>query len=248
LIVAPFAAMAWRMRWLTLDGAAAAWIVGSTILAFGGLWATSALVVFFVTGTALTLVGRHTKTQPEHRGRGRDAVQVVCTGGIAALIVVAARLAGDRGSAAVWHAALLGSLAAAASDTWATEIGALSRATPRMITTWKPVLPGTSGGITFLGSAAGVVGASIVATLAPLATPAPGAIAVAAAGTIGMVCDSLLGATLQALFAMPDGVLTETPERNATLVRGLRWMTNPVVNVATTALGAVIAATLQRLL
>src|SRR5438093_5230732 len=45
-----------------------------------------------------------------------------------------------------------GALAAAAADTWATEIGAFSPFAPRLITSGRQVPRGTSGGITVLGS------------------------------------------------------------------------------------------------
>jgi len=247
LIVAPFAVIAWRARWLTFDGAIAAWTVGSLVLAFGGLWSASALVIFFASGTALTLVGRQAKMQPEHRGRGRDAVQVLCTGGAGTLAMVAAGLAPDPGTAAVYRAAFLGSIAAATADTWATEIGTLSRAAPRMITTWKPAPAGTSGAISPAGTASGVIGASVIAGLAMVATPPINAAAIVVAGVAGMLFDSVLGATVQAVFARPDGTVTESAERDARLTRGVWWMTNPVVNAAATAAGAVIAAAAQSL-
>jgi uncharacterized protein (TIGR00297 family) len=249
LIVAPLAAIAWRLRWLTLDGAAAAWIIGSTILALGGPYAAVALVVFFATGTALTFVGRHKKTQPEHRRGGRDAAQVFCTGGVAALAVAGGALfRGAAMPATVWQAAFLGSLAAAAADTWATEIGMLSSASPRLITSWRSVPAGTSGAVTLSGNAAGVAGAAAIAGLAPLVAPAISPVSVIAAGVVGMAFDSLLGATVQALYTVSGGPPTEMPTRNATLVRGLRWMTNPVVNLAATTLGAVVAAMLHHVL
>ena len=68
-----------------------------------------------------------------------------------------------------------------------------------------------------------------------------------AAGVLGMVADSVLGATVQGMYACPrcdarsergDTVCHE-PMR---LVRGWRWLDNDGVNLATTLVGAAAAA------
>ncbi|MDR7483079.1 MAG: DUF92 domain-containing protein [Armatimonadota bacterium] len=242
------AAAAWRLRWLTASGAVAAAAVGGAILGFGGWWAAAALAAFFFSGTALTRVGGHRKAQPEHLRGGRDAGQVLGTAGVAA---VAATLWGlgvlpdpTRG---LLVPALLGALATAAADTWATEVGMLSRVPPRLITTWAYVPAGTSGGLTLVGTLAGVAGAVLVAAAGAGRDPR---LFTAAwiAGVLGMIVDSLLGATLQAAFRRPDGVVTETPGSGVATVRGLRWMTNSTVNAVATLLGAAAAAALSRVL
>jgi uncharacterized protein (TIGR00297 family) len=237
---------AWTLRWLTFDGAVAAALVGGAVAAFGGVRWAIALLAFFATGTALTLVGRRRKPQPEHRGRGRTAAQVAGTGGVAALLSVlwGAGLAppGVRGAL---PAAFLGALAAAAADTWSAEIGMLSPHPPRMVTTGQSVPVGTSGGVTAVGSLAGVAGAAVIAAAG--ATDARVFAAAWGAGVAGMVLDSLLGATIQATFRRPDGAIVEDPA-GATPVRGIAWITNPVVNVFATAAGALLAVLIARLL
>src|SRR5437867_3470457 len=87
---------------------------------------------------------------------------------------------------------------AAAADTWATEIGTLSRETPRSILDWRPVEPGTSGGITSQGLVAGICGAGFVALVALLVRwPPVAALAALVGGTIGCLLDSVIGASLQ---------------------------------------------------
>src|SRR5262249_15057089 len=56
-------------------------------------------------------------------------------------------------------AAFVGAMATANADTWATEVGTLSTEEPRLITTGEPVAPGTSGGVTLLGTGAALAGA-----------------------------------------------------------------------------------------
>jgi uncharacterized membrane protein len=89
-----------------------------------------------------------------------------------------------------------------------------------------------------------VAGAAVMGLLAWALGQSPTlALWATAAGTTGMLADSLLGATFQARYRC-DGCAadTETPyhceHRNTTLVGGLRWMTNDTVNGLGSGLGA----------
>ncbi len=104
--------------------------------------------------------------------------------------------------------AFTGSIATAMSDTLSSEIGSVFE-TPRLITTFEPVEPGTDGGITWQGEIAGIVGAAIVATISFALFPeveAVGAAIIVAAGFVGMTVDSLLGATLEGSVLGNQGV------------------------------------------
>ncbi|MEP6775688.1 MAG: DUF92 domain-containing protein [Chloroflexota bacterium] len=213
----------YRARALTWDGALAAGLIGGTVFGFGGWIPAILLVVFFGSSSALSFVGRRNvhKQRAEEtfdKGGKRDAAQVLANGGPAA---IAALLAGVLGApaASLMFGAFVGALAEATADTWATEIGVLSSAPPRLVTTGKQVAPGTSGGLTALGSGAGVVGAAIIGTVAACliltpqlhlrtgdSVPAAWPIFLAAlvGGTAGMLADSLLGATLQASYFCPQ--------------------------------------------
>gem|GEM_PF-495306 len=144
----------WRRGALTADGAAAAVAVGTPVFAVGGGRWAAVLVGFFTLSSALSQVGRERKAPMAavaSKGSRRDAGQVLANGGVAA---GAAVVAGITGKPEVAFPAYLGAMAAATSDTWATEIGMLSRRPPRSIVTLRRVRPGMSGGVTPLGLAA----------------------------------------------------------------------------------------------
>lgn len=227
-----------RLGWLTRGAAAAATVVGTCALAGAGVAGMGLLGMFFVSGSALAAWNGPPRTTPR-----RTARQVWANGWTAALGGLLTPLAPGIG----W-AVLTGGLAAAQADTWATEVGLRARRRPVLITTGRPVPAGTSGGVTALGTLAGVTGAGLLAALGwGLGIPGPAAALAAVTGTVGMVADSLLGATVQAVYrcARCDAD-TETPEHRcgaaATLVRGRRWVTNDTVNLAATGIGAALAA------
>jgi len=187
------------VRWLTRLGAAAAVWVG-VATGYGLGWRGLLLMLaFFVSSSLLSR-----KTTRNHR-------QVLANGGVAAL----AALAGS------WIA-FAGALAAATADTWASEIGQHARTPPRLITNGRPVPAGTDGGITLLGTTAGMAGAGLIAALSYVFGQR-GATAIALGGVVGMLVDSLLGATVQGR---------------------VRWMDNDAVNLAATLTGAACAGLL----
>lgn len=59
------------------------------------------------------------------------------------------------------------------ADTFSSELGILSKSQPRLITSWnlRKVPPGTNGGITLWGTAAGFGGAMVIVTASLLALP-----------------------------------------------------------------------------
>jgi len=217
--------------WLSPRGTVAAAAVGVAVAAGAGWRGLALLVVFFVSSSLLTPGG----------GR-REPIQVTANGGIAASAALFSL------GQAEWLLAYAGALAAAAADTWATEIGGRSRAQPRLITTFVRVPAGTSGGVTFRGSLGGAFGATLIASSAVLLRLAPAHAWpwIAAGGILGCVADSLLGATLQARYRCPScGETGEQPLHHcggsAALERGARWITNDTVNLVGTAVGAVVA-------
>ena len=149
-----------------------------------------------------------------------------------------------------WPAAA-GAIAAAAADTWATEIGSFSTHPPRLITTGAPVPRGRSGGMTLLGTLGGIAGALAIAAVSALVAPSlrgRGVWVVGAAGIAGMLVDSLAGATLQACNACPSpgcGAITERPGQchgTVELIRGKPWLDNDGVNLVGSLTGALAAA------
>ena len=135
------------------------------------------------------------------------------------------------------------------ADTWATELGVLSSTAPVLITTGKKVAAGTSGGVSLRGSAAALGGAALIAALAALLAGSWQILLLAAlAGLLGSFFDSLLGASVQAIYYCPK--CKKETERHplhscgipTTLRRGWPWLDNDWVNFLSALAGALLAA------
>jgi uncharacterized membrane protein len=146
-------------------------------------------------------------------------------------------------------------MAAVNADTWATELGVLSQRPPRLITTRQRVEVGTSGGVTWLGIAASLGGALFIGLLGGLGWlvlrqggAAAGALLFAATlgGMSGSLCDSVLGATVQAIYWC-DVCQKETERQvhrcstQTRLLRGWHWLGNDLVNFIASVVGALVA-------
>lgn len=243
--------LALRAGALNTSGAWAAAIVGGAIFGFGGLGWAVLLLMFFVSSSALSRAFRSRKAAIDEKyakGAQRDWGQVLANGGLGALLAIAAALL--PGQEWPWLA-FIGAMAAVNADTWATELGVLNPTPPRLITTGKVVERGTSGGVSLAGYLA-VMAASALLGLAalPFSTGSwLATLAVAVAGGLaGSTLDSLLGASVQAIYYCPS--CQKETERHPSHScgstthhrRGWRWMDNDWVNFACSLAGALGAA------
>lgn len=231
-----------RLGWLNDRGGLATLAVGLVILAASGWRPVAVLLAFFVASSVLTKIAPRRAVQKDHV-RGRSHRQVIALG----LVPTGAVLAIALGAPGWLAGAFVAAVAAAAADTWATEIGRLSRARPRLITTLAPVPAGTSGGVTALGLVAALGGASAIATLgvALALVPRAAAPSIAIAGFAASLLDSLLGALAQAKFRCAGcALVVETTSccagADVTLIGGVRPLENEAVNFLMSA-GAALA-------
>ena len=246
-IAAAFGGAAYAARFLDLGGAVAAGALGFSVLAFGGwAWAVPG-ATFFVLSSLLSKLGRRRKAGAEalaEKGSRRDAGQVYANGGVAwALLLAHVFLPHD---ALYWG--FVGAFAAAAADTWATEIGTFVGGPTRSVWGGRRVAPGTSGGVSVAGTLGALAGAvAVTASALPFAGPFAGgggpyvaAEFALAGGFVAAFVDSLIGATAQGRYRdAATGAITERRDAGP-LVRGRAWLTNDRVNVIGTLVGALV--------
>ena len=234
-----------RIRMLSTSGAIAATVVGTISIAAGWSWG-ALLLSMFISASLLSKLGERRKAERVgkivEKGAERDWGQVLANGGIYA----GAAFGSLTAASPMWFAVGAGALAASAADTWATEIGTLVAGRPISIISGRRVEPGTSGGISLSGTAAGVVGALFIAGATVFANwPVP-FLAVAIGGVAGALADSLLGATVQERrWCELCKTLTERPIHScgtpSSHAGGLVGFDNDAVNAVCSAVGALIA-------
>jgi uncharacterized protein (TIGR00297 family) len=189
-----------RAKFLTPSGVIALGFIGLATFGLGGIAWAIPIFAFFLPSSVITRLGKSRKqrlSQLQQKGGRRDAGQVLANGGVAGALALLWF---------VWrepalYFAYVASLGAAAADTWSAELGVLSAEHPRLITTWRKVDAGISGGVTAFGTLGGLLGASVVFVSA---LPFAGAlwswqayIAILGCALGGNIVDSLLGATVQ---------------------------------------------------
>ncbi len=261
VLAAIIAALAYQRGSLDLSGALGAVLVGALVFAAGGLAWGILLVAFFVTSSALSHYRARAKeplAEKFQKGSRRDIGQVLANGGWGALVALAYLLTPQP----ILFFAFAGAMGTVNADTWATELGVLSKQPPRLIMTGRTVAVGTSGGVTPLGTLVAFGGALLIGILAFAAGavgagfPAfgfsvPGAVflipIVGLSGLAGSLFDSVLGATVQAIYYCDfDQKETESARhrcgRETRLIRGWRWLDNDWVNLSASVVGSVVAA------
>ena len=245
------AVVGYHFRALSLSGALATFLMGATILSVGGWLFALPIVLFFVTSSALSRIqGKNKATAQDYVEKSdcRDMTQVLSNGIIPTLFVFPVLLGFEREAFILYSA----SVAAITADTWASEIGMASSASPRSLLTGATLTPGMSGGVTLPGTLAALAGSgfitvtsAVLASFLNLSIDYRWWLMVGAAGFVGQVVDTVLGATLQQKRECAVcGITTERLEHcdHAThQVGGLRLMTNDSVNVACAAAGAGIS-------
>jgi uncharacterized protein (TIGR00297 family) len=177
----------WRKA-LDLFGSIFMIIMGIVIIFTAGVHWLILIFLFLILGLVSTKY-KHQYKKDIGVYEGTRTLKNVISNGIVPFIMAAF---GNYGG-------FIGSIATATADTLASEIGVTVQ--PRLITTFKKVPPGTDGGISVLGTAAGIIGAGIIGVAAYLLGIIPDPFLTLKisiiAGTVGCFVDSILGAVLE---------------------------------------------------
>lgn len=140
-------------------------------------------------------------------------------------------------------------------DTWASELGILSKADPVLITTFQKVPRGTNGGVSVWGLFVSFAGGIFIGIFYYIATIVfvdsetllnsppqfPIIILGGVAGLVGSVIDSFLGATCQFSGQTAEGFIVEDPKEAVKKISGTwKLLNNHSVNLVSCLLTAIL--------
>lgn len=245
-IVVLAAIAGYKLKSLTLSGAFATVVVGAAVLSAFNIQGLFLMGVFFITSSLWSKFKLEKKRRVEDKIKksgARDAVQVFANGGVPAIVSVLYLFFPEE----LLLNMFICSLATANSDTWASEIGSLSRRQPVQIISFRKVDAGTSGAMSLLGTTAAIFGAFLIGIISHFLWDNVSlqlGIIIGLVGFTGNLIDTLLGAAVQITYVCPNcGLITEktTHCKQKTVYKsGLRLFNNDTVNFLSIALGALL--------
>ena len=231
---------------LTPEGTLHAWVLGILIFGCLGWQGYAVMMVYFLVGSGVTRIGMAEKeaagiAEKRSGARGPENVwgsafvATICAIGFWMLKVWNYRelmQVGGQMEKLPYHWAIVlppllllaytSSIATKLSDTAASEVGKAYGKRTFLITTLKPVPPGTEGAVSLEGTIAGIIGSFLIAIVAwglgmiPHQSPV-GILICMVAAFVATNVESVIGATIQEKYD---------------------WLTNELVNVVNTAIGA----------
>ena len=220
-----------RLPFLTKKGWVHAGVLGTLLLGSIGWNGWISVCIYLLLGTLVTKIGFKNKSSrgiAEARGGKRGPENVwgsAATGCSLALL------------SCVWPEYLTlfmvgfaSSFTAKLSDTFSSEIGKRYGKKTFLITTLKPVNPGTEGAISIEGTLAGILGSIIM--------------------TVVMVSTSIVNGALVAFIVLFSGFLATFIESyiGAFLQNKIDWMTNELVNSIQTSIAAIISISIYSII
>ncbi len=226
-------ALAWLLpkKLLTPWGYFHAWVLGVLIWASLGWQGYTVVMVYFLVGSGVTRIGLEQKeaagiAEARSGARGPENVwgsaltATMCALGIA--VMQPSVGPEEQGWIILLSLAYVASFSTKLSDTTASEVGKAYGKRTFLITNLKPVPAGTEGAVSLEGTLAGLVGSVIIALVgwAVGLIHFWGVIICLVAALLATNVESLIGATLQSRYL---------------------WLTNELVNILNTTIGALTA-------
>jgi len=197
LIAFIFGYSSYRLKTADVSGLFSGALIGIILIVFADIRWFLVVLTFFILGSVCTRYKYEYKQKmgiEQLHGGARGYLNVFANGSVAAASAVLWGISGEP----MFLALFVGSVATAAADTVASEVG-VTGGDPYMITTFQRVAAGTNGGVTVIGELTALAGAIIISLVAYFlgVIDLQMAAVCTVAGMVGTNIDSLVGALIE---------------------------------------------------
>ncbi len=192
-----FGYFSYKLRTADLSGLFSGALIGILLIVFSDVRWFFIMLAFFIIGSMCTRYRFEFKEKlgvEQTHGGARGYKNVFANGIVSAAAAVLFGLTGND----IFAAMFVGSVATAAADTVASEIG-VTGGDPYLITSFRRVRAGTNGGVTIMGEVSALLTAVVIGITAYLlgVVDAQTAVLCMIAGLVGTNLDSLVGAVIE---------------------------------------------------
>jgi uncharacterized protein (TIGR00297 family) len=235
-----------RIKFLTIGGSACTFVLALIIFGLGGWKWTLPIFSFFLVSSLLSKLRE--KKNPSvsdyfEKTGSRDFCQVLANGGLGGILVAVNYFFPNI----VWYYTYSGIIASSCADTWATEVGTMTKHRTYDILRFSIVEQGSSGGVSltgFIGALFGALFISLVSVLWIDKNHFDFILLITFAGFAASVFDSFLGASVQRQYKCSEcGRVIDKKihcKRNAVPYRGISFINNDLVNLSAGLFGGII--------
>ncbi|MFC4320771.1 DUF92 domain-containing protein [Litchfieldia salsa] len=240
----------YRVKSLTFTGAVATVGIGSAVALGFGYKGLGLLGVFFLTSSLWSKYKREQKSslqQMVQKGDQRDYVQVLANGSVPAIASILYAWSGGD----VYLIVFISAICAANADTWASEIGSLSKKQPILVSSLRRVKAGTSGAVSLLGTIAALLGSMVISLVSLILWEELSLSLIfilIGIGFLGNLFDTLLGALFQVNYICSIcGMQTEKTyhcQIKTDYHKGIRFCNNDFINFLSILLASIIGGIL----
>ncbi len=243
----------YKFKFLSVSGTTSVFFMAIVIFALGGWKWTVPMVTFFITTSLISKYNKinNSSAAISEKNEKRDYAQVIANGGFATMLILVNYFEASE----LFYVGFVSSIAAACADTWETEIGTFIKGKTYNISNFKKIQPGVSGGISLVGTIAGIFGTFTIA-ISSLYWVTKNYILfifiIFSSGFIGSIIDSIIGAAIQrknqcTICGVPTEKLRHCETRTE-LISGIKWINNDVVNFVSASFGGFFGILLTELI
>lgn len=227
---------------ITLDALSVALLTGAILYICGGVYIYLALIGFFILASYVSSLDNSYKKSiikdKFKKENGRNYIQVLANS-LPALIFSFIFYLTDNHKYLILSFVIL---SAASADTFASEIGFLSKRKVYSILTLKQVPRGLSGGVSFLGILGSILGSFLLSLFSYFEFGLVGVKFCFIMGFISSIIDSILGLIFQRKYLRLDGSLSDFKEyEDDKPIRGFSFVSNNTVNLVSLTIIGIIS-------